>query len=149
MGYRRSSTPVALRLFTVGILLCLCLVALGCGSSESNSEETRQEREDAREMREERESREVAQELENGDFVHCGRKVYVSDQSICTFAKNVEGAYYVEVVAGQGPAIGFHPPAKKDYQVLCSGTVPHKCTPFKTKPGEIESLKAGVIYFSP
>ncbi|HEU4739939.1 MAG TPA: hypothetical protein VFS54_12790 [Solirubrobacterales bacterium] len=149
MRYYRGSSPSLLRLLVAGALLCLCLVAFGCGSSDSNSEENRQEREAAQTTKEERESREVERELESSAFVHCGRKVYASEKSLCTFALNVEQAYYTEVVAGEGKAVGYHPPAKQDYRVLCSGTVPHRCTTFKNDENGIESLPSGVIFFSP
>lgn len=149
MRYRLSSTRVVLRLLAAGAVLCLCFVALGCGSSESTGEEARVEREDAREAREERESQAVERELKAGDFVKCGAQTFANKRSLCTFAKNVRAAYYVEVVAGSGKAIGYHPPAEQDYRVLCSGTVPHKCTGFKNNEPGIESLKGGVIFFSP
>lgn len=149
MGYCSSRAPILLQLLVAGVLLCLCLALAGCGSSESSGEEVRQDREAAREAREERENHEAAQELENGDFVSCGSKVYANKQSICTFARNVEESYYTEITAGPGKPIGFHPPAEQDYRVFCSGTVPHKCTGFKDDGGGIEPLKGGVIFFSP
>jgi hypothetical protein len=149
MGYHEGSLRLALRLLVAGGLLCLCLAAFGCGSSDSNSEETRQEREATQASQEERESKKVERELENGDFVHCGRKVYASAKSLCTFALNVEQSYYTEIVAGPGKPIGYHPPAKQDYRVFCNGTVPHKCTTFKFDGNGIEPLPSGVIFFSP
>lgn len=144
MGYITS-----LRIAATTVLLVLCVGLLGCGSSEPSAEEVRQENETAKEAREERESQQVARELKTGDFVHCGRKVYASRQSLCTFARNVELSYYTEIVAGEGKPIGFHPPAKQDYRVLCSGTVPHRCASFKNDEPGIESLPSGVIFFSP
>lgn len=150
MRYQQSSLRFPPRLLVVGALLCLVLAAYGCGSSDStNSEAARQDREAAQATQEERESQQVERELEDGDFVHCGRKVYASEKSLCTFARNVEQAYYTEVVAGEGKAVGYHPPAKQDYRVLCSGTVPHRCTSFKDNEPGIESLPGGVIFFSP
>jgi len=145
MGYLQSS----FRFAAAAVLLALCLGLAGCGSSEPSAEEVRQEHETAKEAREGRESHEVAQELKTGDYVHCGRKVYASRRSLCTFARNVELSYYTEIVAGQGKPIGYHPPAKQDYRVLCSGTVPHRCTGFKGDEPGIESLPSGVIFFSP
>ncbi|HEU4462894.1 MAG TPA: hypothetical protein VFR75_09910 [Solirubrobacterales bacterium] len=139
----------ALRLLAVGALLCLCLVPAGCGDSDSSGEEARPDPDAAREAREERENREVAKELENGDFVHCSRKVYANEQSLCTFAEYIEESYYTEIVAGPGKPIGFHPPAEQDYRVFCSGTVPHKCTGFKDDGAGIEPLEGAVIFFSP
>lgn len=149
MGCPWGSLRLAQRLLVAGILLSLCFAAFGCGGSDSNSEEARQEREAIQEAQEERESQKVKRELENGNFVHCGRKVYASEKSLCTFALNVEQSYYTEIVAGPGKPIGFHPPAEQDYRVLCSGTVPHKCTTFKDDGGGIEPLPSGVIFFSP
>ncbi len=145
MGYVLGS----LRLAATTVLLVLCLGLIGCGSSEPSAEEVRQEHESAKEAREERESRQVARELKTGDYVSCGRKVYASRQSLCTFARNVELSYYTEIVAGKGKPIGYHPPAKQDYRVLCSDTVPHKCTSFKDDGQGIEPLPSGVIFFSP
>lgn len=145
MGYITSSFRFAAAM----VSLVLCLGLLGCGSSEPSAEEVRQDNETAKEAREERESQQVARELKTGDFVSCGRKVYASRQSLCTFARNVELSYYTEIVAGEGKPIGYHPPAKQDYRVLCSGTVPHRCTSFKGNEPGIESLPSGVIFFSP
>jgi hypothetical protein len=145
MGY----IPSSFRFAAMTVLPILCLGLVGCGNSEPSAEEVRQEHETAKEAREERESREVARELKTGDFVSCGRKVYASRQSLCTFARNVELSYYTEIVAGEGKPIGYHPPAKQDYRVLCSGTVPHKCTSFKDDGLGIEPLPSGIIFFSP
>lgn len=151
MRYQLSLPRLSLRLFALGALLCLCLASFGCGSSSepSSAEVARQERESARDAREERKSQAVKRELESGDFVDCGGQVFANKQSLCTFAKNVKNAYYVEVVAGTGKAVGLHPPAGKDFRVLCTGTVPHRCTGFKDDGGGIEPLKGGLIFFSP
>ena len=150
MGYDLSSFGLFSRSLAAVVVLGLCLVVIGCGSSSAPSgEEVRQEREAAQEAREERESQEVKRELETGDFVDCGGQVFVDRKSLCTFAKNVQGSYYTEVVAGWGKPIGLHPPAEQDYRVLCSGSVPHKCTPFKDDSPGIESLESGTIFFSP
>jgi hypothetical protein len=138
-------------------LLALCLGALGCGSSEpsaaeirlAHAEEIRQEHEAARDAREERENRKTEAELKAGDYVSCGGEVFASKASLCTFAHNVQEAYYTEVQVGRGKPIGFQPSAEQDYRVLCSGTVPHKCTSFKDDAPGIEPLPSGVIFFSP
>jgi hypothetical protein len=144
-----GNVPSSFRFAATTVLLVLCLSLLGCGSSKPSTEEVRQEHETAKEASEERESRKVARELKTGDYVSCGRKVYASRQSLCTFARNVELSYYTEIVAGEGKPIGYHPPAKQDYRVLCSGTVPHRCTSFKDDGPGIEPLPSGVIFFSP
>jgi len=150
MGYDLSSLGPVVRSVAAVAVLGLCLVLIGCGDSSSSSgEEVRQEREAALEAREEREGREVKRELEASDFVDCGGQVFADRQSLCAFAKNVQNAYYTEVVAGPGKTIGLHPPAEKDYRVLCSGSVPHKCVPFKNDSPGIESLPSGTIFFSP
>src|SRR5689334_17615444 len=112
MEFRRILSRIGPQSLGMVAVLLLCLAVAGCGSSEPSTEEVRQENETAKEAREERESQEVARELKTGDFVHCGRKVYASRQSLCTFARNVELSYYTEIVAGEGKPIGYHPPAK-------------------------------------
>ena len=88
-------------------------------------------------------------ELKAGDYVSCGGEVFVSKASLCTFAHNVQESYYTEIEVGWGKPIGFQPPAEQDYRVLCSGTIPHKCTSFKEDGPGIEPLPGGVIFFSP
>jgi len=149
MRYRPGPSRSALRLTWFIALLTLCVVAIGCGSSGSGGETARQEQEAARDAREARESRRVELELKNGDFVRCGGKVFASAESLCTYARNVQNAYYTEVIAGRGETIGFQPPAKQDYAVICSGTVPHRCTGFKEDGVGIETLPSGTIFFSP
>lgn len=142
------------RLLSAAILLGLCLALLGCGSDSDSSEPSpaeaaRQEREAAREAREERENLAVEKELKAGDYVSCGGQLFVNKRSLCTFGRNVQNAYYTEVQVGSGKAVGYEPAAKKDFRLLCSGTVPHKCTGFKEDGPGIEPLKGGVIFFSP
>jgi hypothetical protein len=141
------------RLLTAAVLLGLCLAMLGCGDSDSAepspAEQARQEREADREAREERENQAAEQELKAGDYLSCGGQLFVNKRSLCTFARNVQNAYYTEVQVGWGKAVGYEPHAKQDYRVLCSGTVPHKCTGFKDDSGGIEPLKGGVFFFSP
>ena len=150
MGYRQRVPRLLLLLSAVSALLCLCLVSTGCGDdSEPASEEARVEREDAREAREEKESQAVKKELDSGDFIACGSQTFVNKRSFCTFAKNMRNAYYVEVGSGPGKAVGLHPPAKQDYRVYCTGTVPHRCTGFKDEGEGIEPLKGALIFFSP
>ncbi len=149
MGHRQDWS-FAPRLLVAGALLCLCLAALSCGSSSNTSgEEARLEREAVEEAREDRENRRAESEFRDGDFVHCGRKVYASKRSLCAFAMNVESAYFIEVTAGPGKAIGYHPGAEQDYMVHCGGTLPHKCGSFDDEGEGIESLKSGVIFFWP
>ena len=147
METRRRRWPPQL----LGVVALLCLVALlsGCGGSDSSSEDEAGQAREAAAAREEQETQKVKEELENGDFVDCGGQVFVNKRSLCTFAKNMRHAYYVEVVSGSGKAIGYHPLAKQDFRVYCTGTVPHKCTGFEDDGGGIESLKGGVIFFSP
>jgi hypothetical protein len=153
MGYHSSFARAFLRLMVVGALLAPCLVPLGCGSDSgaepSGAEKARQEREAVREAREEQENQAAKQELESGDYVSCGGQVFVSKRSLCTYARNVQNAYYTEVQVGQGKTLGYEPHAEQDYRVLCSGSIPHKCTGFKDDGGGIEPLKSGVIFFSP
>lgn len=149
-----SLRAVLTRLSTAAVLVGICAALLGCGSDDGGSEPSpaeaaRQAREAARDAREERESREVEKELKAGDYISCGGEVFVNKRSLCTFAKNVQSAYYTEVQVGWGKALGLEPAAEKDYRVLCSGTVPHKCTGFKDDGGGIEPLQGAVIFFSP
>lgn len=148
--------PAACRLLSAIALLGLCLALLGCGSDSdsggpSPAEAARQEREAARDAREERESQAAKQELEAGDYIGCGGQVFVNEKALCTFAKNVKNAYYVEVQVGSGKVVGYEPDAEQDYRALCSGTVPHKCTSFKEDASGIEPLpdKSAVFFFSP
>jgi hypothetical protein len=148
----RNPLSVCSRLLTAAVLLGLCLALLGCGSDSpepSSSEAARQEREAVREAREERENRAMEQELKAGDYVSCGGKLFANKRSLCTFGRNVQNAYYVEVQVGRGKAVGYEPAAEQDYTLLCSGTIPHKCTGFKEDGNGIEPLKGGVIFFSP
>lgn len=132
------------------IALALCLGAIGCGDSDSNSGTTAAEPDtSAQETAEERETRQVKQELEQGDFVACGSQVFVNKKSLCPFATNMRHAYYVEVVSGAGKVVGYHPAAGQDYRVYCTGTVPHRCTGFKNDDGGIEPLQGALIFFSP
>lgn len=145
---------IVLRPLAATALLALCLTLFACGGDSSSSgpspeEQARQERESVREAREERENQAMEEELKAGDYISCGGKLFVSKRSLCTFGRNVQHAYYSEVAVGRGKAIGYEPQADQDYRVLCSGTVPHKCTGFKGNDPGIESLKSGVIFFSP
>lgn len=153
MGRHSSGFP---RLLAAAVLLGLCLALLGCGSDSgsadpSPAEAARQEREAARDAREERESQAMKKELEAGDYISCGEQVFVNKASLCTFAKNIQSAYYTEVQVGWGKPLGLEPKAEKDFRVLCSGTVPHKCTTFKDDGRGIEPLpdKSAVFFFSP
>lgn len=151
-----SQLPAASRLLAAAVLLGLCLALLGCGGDSGSAEPSpaeaaRQEREAARDAREERESQAAKQELKAGNYISCGEQVFVNKQSLCTFAKNVKNAYYVEVQLGTGKVVGYEPGAEKDYRALCTGTVPHKCTTFKKDGRGIEPLpdKGAVFFFSP
>lgn len=147
----QPSSRLVFRLLGTLMLLGLCAVILGCGGDSASSSETVEENlPSAEEKREEQENQQAEKELNEGDFVDCGGQVFVNKKTYCTFAKNMHKAYYVEVVSGGGKAIGLHPPEKKDYQVYCSGTVPHKCTGFKDDgSGGIPPLHGVVIFFSP
>ena len=151
MGTSSSTIP---RVLAAAVLLVLCLALLGCGensSEPSSAEAARQARDTAREAQEERESQAVKRELEAGDYVSCGGQVFVNKRSLCTFAQNGKSAYYTEVAAGPGTTVGYEPHAEQDFRVLCTGTVPHKCTTFKEDERGIEPLpdKRAVFYFSP
>lgn len=146
---KRSNRGFAYACALALLALALCLGAIGCGDSNSSGGTTAAEPDSsAQEAKEDRESQQVKEELEQGNFVACGGQVFVNKKSICTFAKNMRHAYYVEVVSGSGKAIGYHPADKKDYRVFCTGTVPHRCTGFKNEGG-IEPLQGALIFFSP
>ncbi len=149
MGTRRRR----LRLLSLLALMGLCALLLGCGDSDSSGDTAAGSTENAQEEREAKEEREVKAELADlkakGLVIDCGGHVFANKQSICTFAKNMRHAYYVEVIAGSGKAIGFDPGAEQDFRVFCSGTVPHKCTGFKDDGQGIESLDGALIFFAP
>ena len=148
MGNGRRRPHFAINLLSLIVLAALCAVLLGCGSSDSGAETAEQARQ-AEEQRQAQETEQVKQELKQGHFVACGEQVFVNKKTFCTFARNMHQAYYVEVVSGNGKAVGYHPPAKKDFRVYCTGTIPHKCTGFKDDGGGIEPLHGAVIFFSP
>lgn len=148
MENRRPHLHLAISLLGTVVLLALGAVMLGCGSSDSGAETAEQNRQ-AEEKRQAEETSQVKQELKDGNYVPCGEQVFVNKKVFCTFARNMHQAYYVEVVSGSGKAVGYHPPAKKDFRVFCSGTVPHKCTGFKDDGQGIEPMKGAVIFFSP
>jgi hypothetical protein len=148
MGDRGRRPQFAITLSIAIVLLGLCAVLLGCGSSDSAAE-TAEQAGQAEERQEAQENRQVRKELGEGNFVDCGAHVFVNKKTFCTFAKNMQQAYYVEVVGGSGKAVGYYPRGGQDYRVYCSGTVPHKCTGFKDDGRGIEPLKGAVIFFSP
>src|SRR5690349_10810487 len=114
----------AIALLGLIALIALCSVQLGCGGSNSGADSAAQPVH-PEEEREAQENRQVRQELKDGDFVDCGGHVYVNRKTFCAYAKNMQSAYYVEVVSGSGKPLGFYPRGGKDFRVFCSGTVPH------------------------
>jgi hypothetical protein len=147
----RREAPLAARLSGLGAVLGICLAIFGCGSSEPDAEAARQEREAVHEVQQRREDREMARQLRTGDFVGCGRQLFVTSRSLCAYARNVQNVYYAEVVAGAGTVTAFYPAAHRDYRVRCTGSTPHRCSGYEDggKDEEIESLGAGLIFFSP
>jgi hypothetical protein len=132
------------------VSLLLATLALGgCGDSEPSQAELRERQYQAELKRENRENRQAQKELEGEDLKDCGGRVFANEIATCTFARNIQAAYYGEVVSGEGEVIGLHPRTNSDYTVHCTGTVPHKCTGDEGEGEGIERLKGAVLFFSP
>jgi pantoate kinase len=135
-------------------LLAFAVLGLGltaCGDSSASQDEIEAARKQgASKAREQQKIHKIEKELQNlkkakagtgagtgaavppsegsGSSGNCGGSLSVNEHTSCSFAENVEDAYYAEVGSGAGVVYAYSPTTGQTYSMYCTAGSPHECT---------------------
>jgi hypothetical protein len=158
MPYRKDSKSLRRSplVFSMGILIALSLVGIGCGDSGASQEELEAARKQgAAKARQQAKIRQIQKELkelrkgggsakrastaasgspapEGGGSPsgsgNCGGALSANEVTTCGFAENVADAYYAEIGSGAGTVYAYSPTTGETYSMYCTAGSPHECT---------------------
>lgn len=152
----KRSSRRSLIVFSMGILIALSLVGIGCGDSGASQEELEAARKqgaakarqqakisqiqkELKELRKGGDSAEKASAAASGSPApegggsttgsgNCGGALSANEVTTCGFAENVEDAYYAEIGSGAGTVYAYSPTTGETYSMYCTAGSPHECT---------------------